>query len=64
MIESGKIIGLFIVDRSGEPMKKVEQLTALAGQGIEGDRYLLGTRTYSKKPEPGSRLTISSDKNS
>ena len=58
MIESGKIIGLFIVDRSAEPMKKVDQLTALAGQGIEGDRYLLGTGTYSKKPEPGRQVTF------
>ena len=58
MIESGKVIGLFIVDRSAEPMKKVDQLAALAGQGIEGDRYLLGTGTYSKKPEPGRQVTL------
>ena len=39
-------------------MKKVEQLNALAGQGLEGDRYLLGTGTYSKKPEPGRQVTL------
>ena len=58
MIESGKVVSLFIVDRSAEPMKKVDQLAALAGQGIEGDRYLLGTGTYSKKPEPGRQVTL------
>ena len=52
MIESGKVIGLFIVDRSAEPMKKVDQLAALAGQGIKGDRYLLGTGTSSKNLSP------------
>ena len=58
MIQSGKVVSLFIVDRSAEPMKKVDQLAALAGQGIEGDRYLLGTGTYSKKPEPGRQVTL------
>ena len=39
-------------------MKRVDQLSALAGRGIEGDRYLLGTGTYSKKPEPGRQVTL------
>jgi MOSC domain-containing protein YiiM len=39
-------------------MKKVEQLYALAGRGIEGDRYFLGTGTYSKSPEPGRQVTL------
>ena len=39
-------------------MKKVEQLNALAGRGIEEDRYFLGTGTYSKKPEPGRQITL------
>ena len=39
-------------------MQKVERLSVLAGQGIEGDRYLLGTGTYSKKPEPGRQITL------
>ena len=58
MIQSGKVVSLFIVDRSAKPMKKVDQLAALAGRGIEGDRYLLGTGTYSKKPEPGRQVTL------
>ena len=58
MIRSGKVVSLFVVDRSAEPMKKVDQLSALAGRGIEGDRYLLGTGTYSKKPEPGRQVTL------
>ena len=55
---TGSVVALFTVDRRAAPMKKVEQLTALAGQGIEGDRYLLGTGTYSKKPEPGRQVTL------
>ena len=39
-------------------MKKMEELNAIAGRGIEGDRYFLGTGTYSKKPEPGRQVTL------
>jgi|TARA_B100000809_G_scaffold257987_1_gene300478 MOSC domain-containing protein YiiM len=41
-----------------EPMQQVGQFSALAGRGIVGDRYLLGTGTYSKKPEPGRQVTL------
>jgi MOSC domain-containing protein YiiM len=41
-----------------EPMQQVGQFSALAGRGIVGDRYLLGTGTYSKKPEPGRQITL------
>ncbi len=58
MNETGRVVGLFTVDRMSAPMKKVEQLSALAGRGIEGDRYFLGTGTYSKKPEPGRQVTL------
>ena len=55
---TGTVVALFTVDRMSAPMKKMEQLNALAGRGIEGDRYLLGTGTYSKKPEPGRQVTL------
>ena len=57
-IGTGSVVALFIVDRREAPMQKVEQLNALTGQGLEGDRYLLGTGTYSKKPEPGRQVTL------
>lgn len=55
---TGSVVALFIVDRMSAPMQKVEQLNALAGKGLEGDRYLLGTGTYSKKPQPGRQVTL------
>ena len=57
-LQTGSVVALFIVDRREAPMKKVEQLNALTGQGLEGDRYFLGTGTYSKKPEPGRQVTL------
>ena len=58
MIGTGSVVALFTVDCRAAPMKKVEQLHALAGRGIEDDRYFLGTGTYSKKPEPGRQVTL------
>ena len=58
MIGTGSVVGLYTVDRMAAPMKRMEQLNALAGLGIEGDRYFLGTGTYSKKPEPGRQITL------
>ena len=58
MIGTGRVVGLFTVDRRAAPMKKVEQFHAITGRGIEGDRYFLGTGTYSKKPEPGRQITL------
>ncbi len=55
---TGCVVALFIVDRRSAPMKQVQQLNALAGRGIEGDRYFMGTGTYSKKPEPGRQVTL------
>jgi len=54
----GSVVALFVVDRMSAPMKKVEQVNALAGKGLEGDRYLLGVGTYSKKPQPGRQVTL------
>ena len=58
MSQNGSVVGLYTVDRRSAPMKKVSHLKALAGLGIEGDRYLLGTGTYSKNPQPGRQVTL------
>ena len=58
MIGTGSVVALFTVDRRAAPMKKVEQLSAIPGRGIEGDRYFLGTGTYSKSPQPGRQVTL------
>jgi MOSC domain-containing protein YiiM len=39
-------------------MRATETLSLLAGRGIEGDRYLLGTGYYSGKPEEGRQVTL------
>lgn len=55
---SGTIDHLFITDAMSQPMRAQPELIAVAGKGIEGDRYMLATGTYSKKPEPGRQITL------
>ena len=51
---------IFIAPSNAAPMKSVKSATLLAGAGIEGDRYVLRTGTYSAKflYEPGRNLTL------
>ena len=39
---------IFIAPAAGQPMARVEQAHAVAGIGLEGDRYAIGSGYYSK----------------
>lgn len=54
----GKLEHIHITPKGREPMIALAEANLIAGQGIEGDRYLLGTGTYSMKPEPGRQVTL------
>jgi MOSC domain-containing protein YiiM len=57
---NGLVTHLHITARAFLPMRPMESLTLLAGRGIEGDRYCLGTEEgfYSGKPEEGRQITL------
>lgn len=55
---SGRIERIFTAPTAGAPMASRESVTALAGRGLEDDRYLRGEGTYSRKPEPGRQITL------
>ena len=54
----GRVLHLHLCPAAAAPMQAVASLALLAGRGIAGDRYLLGTGTYSGKPEPGRQITL------
>ncbi len=54
----GTVLTLHTTKKMAEVMNEALILRCIAGKGIDGDRYMLGTGTYSKKPEPGRQLTI------
>jgi MOSC domain-containing protein YiiM len=44
----GSVVGLFISPGPGERMQARAVVRALAGQGLEGDRYAIGAGSYSR----------------
>jgi MOSC domain-containing protein YiiM len=54
----GLIAHLHRCASASAPMEACESLTLIAGEGVSGDRYRLGTGTYSSKPEPGRQITL------
>jgi MOSC domain-containing protein YiiM len=48
---SGTLLHIHIAESAGVEMEELEEARLIAGKGIEGDRYLKGTGTYSPKPD-------------
>jgi MOSC domain-containing protein YiiM len=47
----GRIVGIYVAPSDGAPMQSRDEVRALAGQGLEGDRYATASGKYS-----GTRL--------
>ncbi|HSF93804.1 MAG TPA: MOSC domain-containing protein [Thermohalobaculum sp.] len=54
----GTLEHIHITARGRAPMQPLAEARLVAGRGIDGDRYFLGTGTYSQKPEPGRQVTL------
>ena len=55
----GSVVSIHIAPEAGLPMETVPEARAIAGRGLEGDRYTLGLGYYSNTPGPGGReLTL------
>jgi len=57
---AGVVTGIFVAAEAGAPMQSVVEARAVAGSGLEGDRYWGGVGFYSATPTtPGAReLTL------
>jgi MOSC domain-containing protein YiiM len=53
-----RIEQIFISDKAGEPMRAVPEVRAVAGKGLEGDRYFADAGTFSKKKTPDRHVTL------
>ncbi len=51
------IARIFVAPEKGERMQELERVNALAGAGLEGDRYAAGKGTFSK-PSPDRHVTL------
>jgi MOSC domain-containing protein YiiM len=56
-VRPGGIAGIFVAPAAEAPLVPVERAVAIAGKGIEGDRYASGAGTFSG-PGRGYELTL------
>jgi MOSC domain-containing protein YiiM len=55
---TGSLINIFITSAAGQPMQDIEQVRAVPGKGLEGDRYYTHSGQYSEKPGSGRQVTL------
>jgi MOSC domain-containing protein YiiM len=58
MSAEGIVISLHIAPTGAATMQSVKQVQAIAGRGLEGDRYFAGLGTYSNNPDTGRHVTL------
>jgi MOSC domain-containing protein YiiM len=54
----GIVISLHIAPTAAAAMQSVDQVKAIAGRGLEGDRYFNQLGTYSNHPGTGRHVTL------
>ena len=52
------VVSLHIAPHGATPMQSVDSLNAIAGRGLQGDRYFHGSGTYSGHPGDGRQVTL------
>lgn len=59
-MSEGQVLGLFVGAVSKAPLRAVQNVRALPGQGLEGDRYCGGSGTFCKdgKADPSHEVTL------
>ncbi len=57
-MRSSTVAAICIAKAATGLMTSVPEVRALAGKGLEGDRYCLGVGTYSDKPGSGRQVTL------
>jgi MOSC domain-containing protein YiiM len=58
---NGTVVAIYTCAKAGEPMNKILSVLAIAGEGLDGDRYRGGQGSFNKKAGQGNRqLTIMS----
>lgn len=55
---TGAVAGIYVAGAAAAPMTPVDQVRAVMGKGLEGDRYFAAAGTYSGVPEPGREVTL------
>lgn len=54
----GEVVTIHIAAEASAPMEPREQIHAVTGRGIEGDRYFTGNGFYSASPGPFRQISL------
>jgi MOSC domain-containing protein YiiM len=54
----GTVEAIHIADRAGEPMRSLASVRAIAGVGLAGDRYAVGSGQYSPDAKVDRHITL------
>lgn len=56
---NGSVIGIYIAQAAGAPLRSLDRAELVAGRGIVGDRYFSGVGKFSPaQPDPDHELTL------
>ena len=55
---AGRVLSIHITPKAEAPMVSVNEVRAVPGRGLEGDRYFEHTGTYSDTPGTGRDITL------
>ena len=58
MDAKGFVVSLHIAPTGAAAMQSQDQVQAVAGRGLQGDRYFAGLGTYSNNPGSGRHVTL------
>src|SRR5712692_2440392 len=54
----GEVVSIHIAPKAEDPMRSVQDVRAIPGKGLEGDRYFRASGTYSDRPGPAREITL------
>jgi len=54
----GRLVGIYTAESGGKPMEPHDAVRALAGVGLEGDRYATKTGEFSEREGGGREVTL------
>jgi MOSC domain-containing protein YiiM len=57
-MERGNVVSIHIAASAAAPTREVAEVRAVAGKGLEGDRYFIGSGTYSKPGATSAKVTL------
>ena len=58
MNTTGNVVSIHIAPAGSAPITSVAEIHAIAGKGLDGDRYFRKTGSYSKTPGSGREVTL------